>query len=280
MKAAKLLFSFLALAVFAQAQEVEDLIVYEKKEVVKAVANKSYFVLDQFEESPFSLALKAAVEKYWTVTEYEFISQGNYREMISDKSKSFITRNYIAGDKDYICLNYFIGGQRGMEQRGKIIASVKLKHYTEPDEDMLYKIPTLVQNLQWKIQMKLNNNFSSAGDFEKFIQSQSHMVHSRTLYILNEYVTYKIKDLERLKKYYKHDVAVVNKEQIKQAIMNDDTSVVYLSIVAPIKNWGGQNGYYRVYSAKGGETYVAYTRGVSSTAPLGVTGYDLKVFNK
>ncbi|MEQ8323293.1 MAG: hypothetical protein RIC15_03945 [Vicingaceae bacterium] len=280
MKAAKLLFYLLVLPIFIHAQEVDDMLVYEQKEISKYLGSTTYFVLDQFEESPYSLALKAAIEKYWNVTKFEIIDQGTFREYNKDKTKSFATRNYIAGDKDYISLNLFMGGQRGMETRGKILASVKLKHYSEPDEAMLYKIPTYVQNLQWQVQMKKNNEFSTAMDFENFIRKQAYIKNSRTLYILKDHLTHKIDDMDRVKKAYKHDVALVDAEQINQAITKEDTSVIYLSIVAPIKNWGGRNAYYRIYTAKGGETLISYTRAVSSSAPLGVTGYDLKVFNK
>ncbi|HAW52634.1 MAG TPA: hypothetical protein DCX54_09960 [Flavobacteriales bacterium] len=280
MKAAKLIFSLIILSFSLHSQEIDDLLVYDQKEYDRLLKSTTYVVLDQYSESGFSKALTAAVEKYWDLTKFEIIDQGTYREYINDKTKSFLTRNYIAGDKDWITLNLFMGGQKSMETKGKIVASVKMKHYTEPDEDMLYKIPVFVQNIQWQFRMVKNNAYTSASDFNKYYKTQSMVMKTRTLYILNQHLTNKVESLEKVKDYYKNDVSLVDAEQINQAITNQDSNVVFLSIVAPTKNWSGRDGYYRIYTANGGQTVIGYTRSVSSSAPLGVTGYDLKTFNK
>jgi hypothetical protein len=280
MKAAKLIFSLLIFSFSLQSQEIDDLLVYDQKEFDRVLNSTTYIVLDQFKESNFSKTLIDAVEKYWTLTKYEIIDQGTYREYVKDKTKSFLTRNYIAGDKDWITLNLFLGGQKSMETKGKIVASIKMKHYTETDEEMVYKIPIFVQNIQWQFMMIKNNEYTSASDFNSYYKTQERYMKERTLYILNEHLTNKIESLEKVKDFYKNDVSLVDVEQIDQAIKRDDSTVVFLSIVAPTKNWSGRNGYYRIYSTNGGQTIVAYTRKVSSSAPLGVTGYDLKTFNK
>ena len=167
-----------------------------------------------------------------------------------------------------------------MATKGKIIATVKLKHYTEPDEHMLYKIPVFVQNIQWQVRMVKNNNYTGASDFTKYYKTQGYMMKARTLYILNDHLTTKVESMEKVKKYYKNDVSLVDVEQIKQAIIKEDSGIVFLSIVAPTKNWNGRDGYYRIYTTRGGETVIGYTRSVSSVAPRGITGSDLKTFNK
>ena len=86
--------------------------------------------------------------------------------------------------------------------------------------------------------------------------------------------------MKDLQKYYKHEVALVGVDQIEDAIVTQDSAVAYLSIVAPKKNWNGQKAYYTVYKAAGGESLVSYMRPVSSAAPAGVIGSDLKTYNK
>ena len=280
MKAAKLIFSLLIFSFSLQSQEVDDLLVYDQKEFDRLLVSTTYIVLDQHKESSFSKSLISAVEKHWDLTKYEIIDQGTYREYFKDKTKSFLTRNYIAGDKEWITLNLFMGGQKAMNTKGKVVASIRLKHNTETDDHMLYKMPVFVQNLQWQVRMIKNNNYTSASDFNKYYKTQSRVMKTRTRYILNDHLTNKIESLEKVKKYYKYDVSLVDTEQINQAIIKEDSSVVFLSIVAPTKNWSGRKGYYRIYTTNGGQTIIGYTRSVSSSAPLGVTGYDLKTFNK
>ena len=280
MKAAKLLFSVILFPLIVQCQEIDDFVVYDLKMLDKFYKTTTYIVLDQHKESSYSLALTEAIKEFWKITPFEIIDVAKYKEYKKDKTKSFLTREYIAGNKDYITLSLFMGGQKYMDTKGKLIANVKLKHYTATDEEFLYKLPTLVMNIQWKVNMEKNQKFTGESDFVEYYSKNSRILHSRKLYILNDHLTTKITDMEKLKKYYKYDVRLVSKEVIMDAIITEDSTVAYLSIVAPTKNWKGQTAYYRVFSAENGESLISYNRGVSSTAPLGVTGSDLKKFNK
>jgi len=280
MKSAKLLFSFLLLSLTIQSQEIDDFLVYDQKEIDKFLKSTTYILLDQHKESDYSIAISEAVKKHWHITKFEIIDKSTYLVYLKDKTKSFLTREYISGSKDLITLNLFMGGQRQLSTKGRILATVKLKHYTATDDQFIYKLPTLVQNIQWQVKTIKNLEITDENGFKSYYKSQRHIKQSRTLYILSEHLTSKVKSLEQIKNFYKYDVTLVEQEQLKQAIHNQDTSVIYLSIVAPTKNWSGQKGYYRIFSADDGQTLIKYNRSVSSSAPLGVTGYDLKTFNK
>jgi len=280
MKAAKLLFSVILFPLIAQCQDIDDFVLYDLKALDKFYSSTTYVVLDQHKESSYSLAIIEAINEFWKITPFEIIDRGKFNEYKKDKSKSFLTRDYIAGDNDLISLSLFMGGQKYMDSKGKLLANVKLKHYTATDDDFIYKLPTLVMNIQWKLNMERDQKFTDASDFANYYSKNLHILHSRKLYILNEHLTNKIGDMEKLQKYYKYDVSLVSRDVIIDAIQTQDTAVAYLSIVAPTKNWKGQTAYYRVFTAEKGETLVSYERSVSSTAPVGITGYDLKKFNK
>ena len=280
MKSAKLLFSFIIFSLFVQAQEIDDFLIYDQKEIEKFLKTTTYVVLDQHKESDYSKTITEVVTKYWTITKFEIIDRSTYQIYLKDKTKSFLTREYITGTKDMITLNLFMGGQRQLTSKGKIISSIKLKHYTATDNQFLYKMPTLILNMQWYVNTMKNRMIEAPNGFKDYAKTRRQIKKSKTLYVLKEHLTNKIGSLEDLKRYYKYDVSVVGQEQLKNAIQAKDSSVIYLSIVAPTKNWGGQKGYYNVYSILDGEVLIKYNRSVSSSAPLGVTGFDLKNFNK
>jgi hypothetical protein len=121
--------------------------------------------------------------------------------------------------------------------------------------------------------------YTSQADFVTYYQNQVDVLHKKKLYILNEYLTNKIESATEVEKYYKYDVAVVSREVLKDAIITQDTTIAFLSIVAPVKNWGGQKAYYRIFTTDKGECLISYERSVSNSAPAGVVGYDLKTFN-
>ena len=280
MKAAKLLFSILLFPIIAQCQLIDDLVEYDQKLLDKFYKSTTYIVLDQYKESSYSLAITETVKEFWKITPFEIIDQATYNTLSKDKTKSFLTREFIAGDKDLISLSLFMGGQKQMDTKGILIANVKLKHYTAVDEEFLYKLPILVQNIQWKINMVRDQKFIDERDFQDYYKKNMYVLHSRKLFILKEHLTNKMPTLEDVKKYYKYDVSIVSLDVLKDAILTQDTTVAFLSIVAPTKNWGGQTGYYRIFTPDKGECLVSYERAVSNSAPVGVIGYDLKTFNK
>ena len=177
-------------------------------------------------------------------------------------------------------MSLFMGGQRYMDRKGQLIANVKLKYYSATDEDFLYKMPTLIKNMQWQVDMAYKHKFESVDDYQDFLLKNRHVLHARKLYILKEHLTYKIDTQEKLAKYYKHDVRVVSKDVLIDAIITEDSTVAFLSIVAPAKNYSGQTGYYRIFTPDKGETMLSYERAVSNQALPGVIGYDLKKFRK
>lgn len=277
----KLLLILLISPFFTIGQELEDFIVYDAKSIEKFMKSTTYIVLDQHEESNFSLKLSEIVKNKWEITPYEIIDRGTYREYVKDKSKSFLTREYVAGKEEYISLVLFMGGQKQMERKGELLGVVRLKHYTETDEAFLYKLPNLIENIQWQVQMVKENEFESYAGFERYFKNEGHeILHDSKLLILQNHLTNKVESLERLQKFYKYEVALVEPFVIEDAILTEDSNVVYLSIVAPIKNPGSDPGYFRIYRAHNGESVISYSRVINSTAPLGVTGYDLKQFNK
>lgn len=271
---------FAATTAIAQDIEVDYLLVYGSRDFQNFYKSKTYVVMDQYAESDYSKAIQTAVEKYWKITDFEVITLGQYREMKSDKTKSFLTREHVAGNEKLIYLTLFMGGQRSMETKGKILAAVPLKYYSEDEANYLYKLDGLVQYMQWQVNSIRDLKLTSNEDFLALYNKNRHVKKTKTLYIPRAYLTNKVTSLEQIKKYYTSDVKLVNPDQIKQAIADQDEQVIYLSIVGPAKELKGRTGFFAIYTAKDGEKLWHMTRSVSNAAPVGITGYDLKKMNK
>lgn len=282
MNTAKLLFSLIVFPILVTGQvlNIDDMVIYDQKILDKFYTSTTYIVLDQHIESAYSKKLSESAKEFWTITPFEIIDRATYNTYLKDKTKSFLTREFIAGDKDMISLSLFMGGQKYMEKNGQLMANIKLKHYTATDEEFLFKLPVLLQNIQWRIKMIRESKFTGERDFQSYYLKNKNILHDKKLFILNSYLTNKVENLEEIKKFYKYDVSLVNEDVLADAILTQDTTIAFLSIVAPTKNWGGQTGYYRIYTTDRGETVLSYERAVSNTAPKGVTGHDLKTFNK
>ncbi len=265
---------------FAQAQPIENFLVYGKKNFDYFHKYKTYVVLDRHEESDYSLAIKEAVKKYWKASEYEFITMAEYKNTFSDKSRFFLTKEYVCGEEGIIYLSLFQGGQRGMKDRGKILASARLKYYSQLNDTYLYKIGGTVQYLQWYLKVVEKKKFESFEGFEDYVNRQKSLIKTKTLLIEKDYFTEKVSSRKEIEKYYKNSYRVVMKEDITRVIETQDEEVAYISIIGPKKDIQGKTGYIAVYLPKDGEVLYMYDRKLSAVSPVGITGYDLKKMNK
>lgn len=262
------------------AQPIENFLVFGKKNFDYFHKYKTYVVLDRHEESDYSLAIKEAVKKYWKIGEYEFISMADYKATNTDKTRFFLTKEYVSGQKDIIHLCLFQGGQRGMETKGKILAAARLKYYSQLNESYLYKLGGTVQYLQWYLKTVEEKKIETFEGFRDYCDKQRRLIKTKTLLIEKDYYTEKVSSRSEIEKYYKNSYRVVMKEDISRVIETQDEEVVYISIIGPKKDIQGKMGYIAVYLPKDGELLYFYERKLSAVSPVGITGFDLKKLNK
>ena len=82
-----LLFTLVGLVSFTSAK---DLI--RKDDLETFMKNPLYVVLDNNPMSEWSLKIREAVEKGWTLTKYQFINDTEFEKLRGDMDKSFLVR--------------------------------------------------------------------------------------------------------------------------------------------------------------------------------------------
>ena len=201
--------------------------------------SKLYVVLEANPIAEYNFKIQDAVKKAWTLTDYEFISLDQFKQMYNDPNKSFLMMTQVIFHKDrtkvrYNFLHIFIGkkGLDGFEDLPDI-AAVPLS-YTEVDEEYwVYKIESLVRFLQTHVQNMKNNPDMIKKNVLQYYNENTKDIKQKTLFLVKDEVAPNISTISKIKKIYPYKVKFVTPQEIEEAIADRDENVVYLHKVGP-----------------------------------------------
>lgn len=233
----KILFLFIALIPLCglQAQR-EYLPTEEDLEAFKS--SKTYIVLDASPMSEYNFEIRDAVEKYWNLTDYEFIDRTDFEENATDETKSFLYLAIVSFEKDksltmynFLCLS--IGGDYPTMGEMKDIVNIPISFYGVEEEHFAYKLGTLVNFMQNHVNLISDNPELVSQNVFKHYNDNMADIQSKTLYLVKDEMERKAQTESAIKAVYPYDFKFVTREEIKEAIMNKQEDVVFLHKVGP-----------------------------------------------
>lgn len=224
---------FLSVALVAQREYLpteEDLEVF--------YMTKTYVVLQDNPMSEYNFEITDAVENYWDITNYEFLSFDEFEEKTFDPKASFLYTAIVNFEKDksqtrYVFLCLSLGGEYPTMDEMKDIVNIPLGYIGAEEENYTYKLGTLVNFMQKHIRMITENpEMISQNVFKEYNDNMAD-IHNKTLYLVEDELERSIASEARLKKNYPYDVKIATREEIKELIMNKDKDAVFLHKVGP-----------------------------------------------
>jgi len=203
-------------------------------EIKTFLKSKTLVVLDEAPFSLFNETLKAAMAKFWTITPYDFITMEDFEKKNAGSSYSFIMLSEAQQKEDgvlctYNFLNLILGGSSDINKMPDL-GSVPLS-YTEVDEETyLYKLGGILIFMQ--------NHVIYASEHPsivpKLINKDSGIdIKTKELWLLKDELPSNFNTIEKIKTVYPNTVKIVTKEDIKKAIEDKNSKVVYLHKVGP-----------------------------------------------
>lgn len=205
---------------------------------------KTYFIESENEE--INTYIKAILKTYWTINEFEFISESEvdtkssdnkfyvnfftyeFSRQTTDNSPSALNMNYSVTK---LILFKALSETKKKDNRKPIgtLATIELQEISQTE--LLYSI----QNLQSQIKYVLNLNTKKEIKFKKLLSTISDLRHNdlmeKTLYLTEDQLSPRIKTIEDIKKYYDHPVEIKSKDEIETAILNQDQNVIYAKFI-------------------------------------------------
>lgn len=196
----------------------------------------------------YNLLIKSAVEKYWTFSKYGFVGIDTIDRVIMNKGLYFMT----TFDEQIVSNNGFINvSSIGIIRGGKLFGSYKHSEemawvYVRKDLwDYSARFTSMIQMLQnamvWKSE-PVNKKKDIYASFNK-----AGLLKGMVLYLDKKDLNEKLVDMSKLEKVYKHPVKVVDADEIKKAIDEQDPKVAFMHLT------NNRNASCFFVAAKGGK---------------------------
>ncbi|HBI81609.1 MAG TPA: hypothetical protein DDY04_06665 [Bacteroidales bacterium] len=206
---------------------------------VKAfLASTTYVVLENNPTSQYNMEIREAVERSWKITPYKFITAKEFNDMRKDIDKSFLVLIQMRIDNDKVVPTYnFLSVSMGAAVT-KItdmpdICSVPLSYKDLPEDTYTYKLEGLIRFMQNYITAINENPKLIKKDAFMFYNKNMKQVKNKELWVTETDLEKTVRPLAEIRKVYKHNIKVVNPEDIQKAIQEKNTNVLYMHKVGP-----------------------------------------------
>ncbi|MCJ7820570.1 MAG: hypothetical protein MUP53_05150, partial [Bacteroidales bacterium] len=172
------------------------------------------------EDSPFSFynaELKTAVETYWKVTPYRFITVNEFNVMRNDPAYSFIvlTITNFSNDKSgsaYDFLNLLLGADVENLDELPEFCAIPLSFAGADEAEYSYKLVLIVRFMQYHADLVMKNPQTTALRYLKYYNKNVPEINRKTILIREEDLAPEISTEERIKAWYPYKVRIVDEE--------------------------------------------------------------------
>jgi hypothetical protein len=257
-----------------------------KEHVDRFYSTKTKVVL---EDKPvgYNIFLRQAVERYWTITDYEFISQKEFNEQKQNKDFSFLVLMETWFEKDnkpvyYYFLNLVLGDSAETLTELPELVSIPLSYADINPEKHFYKLNTFVRFMQDHITRMRDNRFPFLLRGMKYYHKNIPKVRKEMeLWIVKEDLARSIRDSAAVHDVYPYLVRYVTHDQIEKAIDTRKSNVVYLHKVGPEEEKGHKARCYKIiFGIADTRVYYYKHHMIKPNKPDGFLEKDFKRLNR
>ncbi len=210
----------------------------EKADLDHFMTTKTFVVLEQSPMSDFNFEIKEVMKKLWNITDFEFIKASEFHEKSQDPNASFLYTSLVSFEKDktdsrYVFLHLSLGGKNLTFDDLKDLVSVPLGYYGVDPENYIYKIGIIAKFMQNHINlMREHPEYITANIFKHYNDNMSD-AHEKTLYLIADELSKDVGTAARIKQIYPYKFKIVTREEIHQAILDENKDIVFLHKVGP-----------------------------------------------
>jgi len=199
---------------------------------------KTFVVLHDNPISEYNLEIQDAIDKYWDLTDYEFIKFRDFGEKSADKNASFLYTAAVSFEKDrsnarYLFLCLSLGGDYRSLDDMKDITNLPLSYYGVDEDHYSYKLGTMIRFMQNHIRLITENPGMVSQNVFRHYNDNMADVRGKTLYFVEEELEREVASEARIGAIYPLPVKIVDREEIRNLIMEGDEDAVFLHKVGP-----------------------------------------------
>lgn len=199
---------------------------------------KTYIVMQDNPLSDYNLEIQDAIKKYWTITDYEFLNFDDFSDKSVDVNASFLYTAAVNFEKDksntrYIFLCLSLGGDYESLDDMKDVANIPLSYYGVDEDRYAYKLGTFVRFLQNHVKLIADHPDMISQNVYKHYNDNMADIRGKTLYLVEDELAKNVSSEARIRQVYPYPVKIVDRETVKELILNADENAVFLHKVGP-----------------------------------------------
>lgn len=246
---------------------------------------KTYVVLEDSPMSDFNFEIKEVIGKVWNLTEFDFIKQAEFPDKSKDPNASFIYTSMVSFERDktdsrYIFLHLSLGGDNLTMDDLRDLVSIPLGYAGADPENYIYKLGIMLKFMQSHLKLITENPSIISANIFKYYNNNISSAHEKSIYFIESELTREIGTAARIKQFYPYKFKIVTREDIREAIHNQDENIVFLHKVGPEDNRQKARSYKILIGAGDANFYYFDYHMVSDKNPDGFLVSDLKKLAK
>ena len=204
----------------------------------KFIASTTCIVVEDNPFSFYNAELKTAVEKYWKVTPYRFITVNEFNVMRNDPAYSFIvlTITNFSNDKSgsaYDFLNLLLGADVDNLDELPEFCAIPLSFAGADEAEYSYKLGLIVRFMQHHADLVMKNPQTTALRYLRYYNKNVPEIGHKTILVMREDLSPEINTEEKIKAWYPYKVRIVDEEEIIRAVDNQEKDVLIFHKVGP-----------------------------------------------
>lgn len=266
---------------FTSTQLLSQVNFASSSEIKQFLKSKALVVKTDDPFSSLDSVLEVYMKKFWTITQYEFITSDEFETKMTSTAYSFI---YLSEGEikegnttcTYDILNLILGGSTDINKMPDL-GSVPLC-YTDQDEGKyIYKIGGILQFMQTHVNYACEHTSVTPTIINK---DSGYDIKKMELWLLKDDLPSNLNTTDKIKLVYSYTVKIVTAEDICKAIENKTENIVYFHKIGPGTTAAGCKCWKFLVTAKDGEVLYYDSHKVDASNPDAFLEKDFKVINK
>jgi hypothetical protein len=269
---------FLFANLFAQQNKQatkEQLLLFKK--------STTYVVMDNDPLLGYNITVKAAIEKFWTITPYKYVTTDEFETMRKDKDKSFIllTKSTLTKDKqntEYLYMNLIMGDNVESINSMPEILILPLSYTGVEENSYVYKMGVMIRFAQEHVKAMMAADRPNPFRDLKYYNKNLKEIKKKTLLVEATDLAEEVNTIDKIKAIYPYNVKIVTSTEVEKAVFEKTPNTLIVHQVSPGETDKIGRCYKIVYGVDDNQIYYYYYVKISEARPAGFLAFDFKRF--
>ncbi len=231
--------------------------------------------------SPYNVFIRRAMDEYWKITPYEFISSSVFETRKTDPAFSFIVLTETSFDRDksktaYNFINLLQG--KAVDEMSKMpeICAVPLSVAGEDDLEYGYKLGVILSFIQKHALMIAEDPSITGRRYLRYYNKNIPLIPQKTILVKQEDLAPSVNSVEKIKAIYKNRIEIVSEEKIMEVINKKLPNTLILHMVGPAEETNAGFCFKMLIGTDDSDMYYYNQHLIDKTNPKGLLPADLK----